>query len=645
MSPVTDTTAPDENNTPLSTEPCPTTTAPTEDKTPAGCPYSPQTEPKKVLAWCGEEATRWTGKRSKIYEELLEANELIIPPEQQVGERELGQIVDEVLRIALPPLLEDTIEITIALRNHMPLRAFISAPDTGIILREYRMRDGEHLEDDTLIYHYYISRLERTEHTDNPADVKYTVTFTNARNHEDAYTLHEKSTAELSRYLKNTATIQNRRYIDDAVPALIGQIVNRGLCKEAISIPATGFFLSEDGDLLQYDHHSFPQCLPPPDPALLEKALSFLDYLMDFHQDCYQAKALIYYAVQAPLSAIRRSFNRETRYLLAYDEKHTGKTNLGKYALMLWGVTVREGLFNASRLSAPQLAYRLNLTTFPQVMDEAKNCLQNPEISEMLKSSTTGDLIHQRNKRDLTGMDTFYSYSPLIITLNFLTGLPSALEERLIPVRFTPENKRPAEEASAFDRRLAAEKKNHAMLGSYLCEFFRQNWQEIIPVLDQTDELVIGYELLGKFCDWIEYKRPAWLTKIEVSRDFELLDHRDVLFLYLQKSYLEQLRACNCRDILSMDWDRRLDTLADALPVHTVRITKKSIALNSRIKNEVYKTFNHELPSFETLAKYVGGKVYSTRDQNGKSHHSLAIPRPVFLDYIHERFPGQTELK
>ena len=638
MSPVNDTTASGENTTHLpATNP--------EDKTPAGCPYSPQTEPKQVLIWCGEEATRWTGKRSKIYEELLETNELILPKENRRSERELGQIADEVLRTALPPLLKDAVEMTIAFRNHQPLRAFLSSPESGIVLREYRMRDSESLEDDTLIYHYYISRLERTEHAENPADVRYTVTFTNARNHEDTYTLHEKSTAEISRYLRNTATLQNRRYIDDAIPALIGQIVNRGLCKEAISIPATGFFLAEDGALLSYRHHTFPQLLPPQDVAALEKALSFLDYLMAFHQECYQAKAMVYYAIQAPLSAIRRSFNRETRYLLAYDEKHTGKTNLGKYTLMLWGITVRDGLFNASRLSAPQLAYRLNLTTFPQVMDEAKNCLANPEISEMLKSSTTGELIHQRNNRDLTGMDTFYSHSSLIITLNFLTGLPGALEERLIPVRFTPENRRSAEEASAFDRRLAAEKDNHAMLGTYLCAFFRQNWEEIVPVLDQTDELVIGYELLCRFCAWAGYNRPSWLTKIEVSRDFEMLDHRDVLFLYLQKSYLEQLRACNCRDILTMDWDRRLDTLADALPVHTVRITKKSIALNSRIKDEVYRSFNHELPSFETLAKYVGGKVYATRDQNGKSHHSLAIPRSVFLDYIHEQFPGQTELK
>ena len=506
------------------------------------------------------------------------------------------------------------------------------------------MRDGERLEDDILIYHYHISQLERTEHAENAADVKYSVTFTNVRNHENSYDLFDKTTAEISHYLKSTATLQNRRFIDDAIPALIGQIVNRGLCKEATSIPATGFFLSEDGDLLHYSHQSFPQCLPPKDAAMLEKGLDFLDYIMVFHQNCYQAKALVYFAVQAPLSVIRRSFNRETRHLLAYDEKHTGKTNLGKYALMLWGIPVREGLFNASRLSAPQLAYRMNLTTFPQVMDEAKNCLQNPEISEMLKSSTTGDLIHQRNRRDLTCMDVFYSHSSLIITLNYLTDLPSALEERLIPVRFTTENKRSPEEAAAFDVRLAAEKDSHAMLGTYLCEFYRQNWQEIIPVLKQTDELVIGYELLCRFYDWIGHERPAWLTRIEVSRDFEMLDHKDMLFLYLQKSYLEPLRACNCRDILHMDWDQRLDALAEALPVHTVRISNKHIILNSRIKDEVVRAFGHELPSFDTLAMYVNGKAHSTRDSSGKAYYSLVILRSEFLEYITNRLPGQTEL-
>ena len=106
--------------------------------------------------------------------------------------------------------------------------------------------------------------------------------------------------------------------------------------------------------------------------------------------------------------------------------------------------------------------------------------LSNPGIADLLKSSTTGLLVKERIlPKQGFRKQSFYAYSSVIMSTNFIPDLYVGLRERIIPVEFTIKNEKSEDEAKRFDRYLSENREELGYLGAALRQLFQRRWNQV----------------------------------------------------------------------------------------------------------------------------------------------------------------------
>lgn len=92
-----------------------------------------------------------------------------------------------------------------------------------------------------------------------------------------------------------------------------------------------------------------------------------------------------------------------------------------------------DSVIAAGKLTAPQLAEHLNKTTFMITLDEARNTIGDPNIVEMLKSSTTNTRIKDRIRPEQGyRMQSLYAYANSDLNHELYGAAHAGMQDRLI---------------------------------------------------------------------------------------------------------------------------------------------------------------------------------------------------------------------
>ena len=163
------------------------------------------------------------------------------------------------------------------------------------------------------------------------------------------------------------------------------------------------------------------------------------------------------------------------------------------------GLSETDSVIAAGKLTAPQLAEHLNKTTFLITLDEARNTIGDPNIVEMLKSSTTNTRIKDRIRPEQGyRMQSLYAYATVVLTTNFMVQLHAGMQDRLISSEWLSDAKRDLEEVERFEEVVNQNKEDLSYIGAALKAMFLERWETIKPLLFKPDQIDIGMEIMKR---------------------------------------------------------------------------------------------------------------------------------------------------
>lgn len=540
---------------------------------------------------------------------------------------------------------------TLSYQNH-PTKGIYSLTKTTTPNRNTRERVD-------YITSFYLRDIIKNTNPLNPTDITYSLTFQHPKSTAGKIQYEEQLLSDITRDISSNQPGMSdaRGRVHAAVSSLIDHQDREGKVIIKSSIPATGFFEDETGKLYHSDYRGFKVKPSEYSRVRTEKSLEVLGKILEFYTtdgDCDHALTAIYFMVGGPLGSIRKAAGKENKILLLSGVPHTGKTILERINCYIWGIQESEGVIGSAKLTVPQLATHLSLTSYPISFDEIRTALSTPTIADLLKSSTTGLMVKERIlAKQGFRKQQFYAYASTIMSTNFLPDLYTGLRERIIPVMFTVRNKKREEEAKTFDQYLTANKDSLGYLGAALRRLFTRNWPRVKGLALQDDQVKAGYEILYTLCQQEGIEPPAWLKVVETRFDIEEDDPVQIVCDFMREDFLQRLRNHHRGDEIPQTWSARLDLLKrdNILPPYVVNISDKAISVTNGIFNEMAKK-GREIPGGLTgLAEYVNqhplqtkriGKLtpYGTR---GPKH--VPIMREVFYACAEADSSYQDELK
>lgn len=505
--------------------------------------------------------------------------------------------------------------------------------ERGIVVIESKfMADGPAVSYEH-IFSWYLCGAERVENPADPLDTLYNLEFLNPKTGKKQ--VYESfSISEVVNDISNTkGGVKSKGKLHEALSSLLQSYEDAGVISVKRRIPATGFF--EDEGMLQYhESREYPIPLPEYSVANTRLALTVLGELLEFYGPGDHIKTMLYFAVQAPLSFVRKMHGREAKLLLAWGTPHVGKTQACKLLGALWGLTEDRAVVGASSLTPPQLATILNNSTMPVFLDEVRRALSDPYIADMLKSSTTATRIKDRIRSDRGfRREVFHAYAGCGLTCNYVPGLYVGISERLIPVQFTPAHRRTDEAVEQYMQRYHMYRDLLPHIGAALKEMYLTHWDEVRAILLDGDQVNAGQRLLLMLYAFVGLPVPEWVTPVTVREKIEPPDPVEMLMDFLKSEYLGVIERNRGTFSDISDWTERLLMMNSTalLPPHTFRITMENVSVKNNVLSEMTRKTQYEPPhNLEGYTHLIPGSKYT--EEAGS--RMLRIPTGTVVQYF-----------
>jgi hypothetical protein len=587
------------------------------------------------------------------------------------GKEGLREIIEKVLRSKgfseedahdislnalseLSHLLKVDIERTITIPIKIGSTYYANDPKRGILfLRRKLLKDTEIWEKEYVLG-YYIKEIKVLVNPSEDIDRYYNIVFEHPVT-GDTLTYTEATIEEVARDLLTKAGVRNPYRLKGALSSIVEAFVTKGLAEVELKAPATGFF-EVDGELRFFESPKFRLNLPPVDVEKTKEALRKLEELLEFYHFSDKALANIYFDLQAPLGLIRKQYGRENKILFNFGTPHVGKTLIRKLMGYLWGMREDKSVIGASNITAPQLSHKLNQTTLAITLDEVRNALSNPHVADLLKTATTN--IHIKSRIDKNRgyrMTEFHAYASPVIITNYVPQLYVGLEDRLIPVEWDITDKRTPEEVQQFEEKLARYKEDLAYIGSYLREFYIQNWDKIKPIILSEDQIEAGRRILIMLYGSLGLEAPEWARPVRLEYEIEQPSEEELFLMTIREDLLEKCRmvgrveitdpdsetGATVENILNLPWKSRIEELAKrgALPEY-MAVGRKNIYIKPTVIQAIKKRTGFELAGgLKNLAQVLGYK-YDNFKPIGKA---MAIPIDDLVEKLPQRVPEEEE--
>ena len=597
--------------------------------------------------------------RESIYSEVLYDNEWMYVP--RFTPMELQGHFDKLHAEAMgtPDLEIGDIEAVIS-EGSGGKRSYKNHPEHGIMLYTVRGSANGPIESVEYIFSYRIRSIERIENPADNIDVCYNIVFENVKKSNQRLRYDESTISQIATDIVSSKSgVKNKQRLHEAISAIINEYETRDLIKLSSRIPATGFFETKEGTLQFHEGKKLKLTLPKHNPRKAAQVLEVLDEIMGFHRYSDRALTILYQMAYSPLGFIRKTYGKENKMVIAHGEPHTGKTYLCRICGYFWGLSETDSVIAAGKLTAPQLAEHLNKTTLLITLDEARNTIGDPNIVEMLKSSTTNTRIKDRIRPEQGfRMQSLYAYATVALTTNFMVQLHAGMQDRLISSEWLTDAKRADEDVVKFEEEVNQNKEEFAYIGAALKEMFMEKWDTIKPLLFKPDQIEIGMEIMKRLYQYLDLPVPGWITNVTETYEIDTPDPLDALFGYMRQTYLESLRLYDKgllspgattlnagRDggkdiVMELTWEDRLIEMhrRGLSPAHTVSITEKYIAVVPSIIQEISREKGYDLPGGLKNLQY---KIPGAKYQVYRRTKTLMIPTATFVDYISPLMLGE----
>lgn len=525
-------------------------------------------------------------------------------------------------------------------------------PKVGIFLKTRTVKPAAGVREKVEhITAYYLNEVIKHTNPLDRSEITYSLTLQHPKNSQMQIPYEETPLSEITHDIAhNQPGVRDARgRVHAAISSLIDHQETEGRVPIKASIPATGYF-EDTGKLSHSDYKLFRLTAPAYSKVKTKKAVEVMEEVLRFYAkggdpavpgSCDHALTALYFMVAGPLGAIRKAHGVESKILLLTGAPHTGKTILERINASIWSLPEAAAVIGSAKLTPAQLATHLSQTTYPISFDETRNVLSNPGIADLLKSSTTGLLVKERIlPKQGFRKQSFYAYSSVIMSTNFIPDLYVGLRERIIPVEFTIKNKKSEDEARKFDRYLNENRETLGYLGAALRQLFMRIWPRIRDIALQPDQVRAGHEILYLLFQHEGIPVPAWLREVEVKFELEEPDPVRIICDFMREDFLRILRSHYKGDSIPQPWTARLDLLksGNLLPSYIANISDRSITVNNTLLKEVAKK-GHEIPGGLTgLAEYVNLCEEQTKKigkvETYKGQRAIPIQREVFYAYV-----------
>lgn len=584
--------------------------------------------------------------RESIYSEVLYDNEWMYNP--RFTPMELQEQFDKLHTAALgtPEIQIGDIEAVIS-EGSGGKKSYQNHPEHGIILYTVRGSANGPIENVEYIFSYRIRSIERIENPADNIDVCYNIVFENVKKPSQRLRYDELTISQIaSDIISSKSGVKNKQRLHEAISAIINEYEARELIRVSSRIPATGFFEDGNGALQFHEGKKLKLSLPKHNPKMAAHALEVLNDIMAFHSYSDRALTILYQMAYGPLGFIRKTYGKENKMVIAHGEPHTGKTYLCRICGYFWGLSETDSVIAAGKLTAPQLAEHLNKTTFMITLDEARNTIGDPNIVEMLKSSTTNTRIKDRIRPEQGyRMQSLYAYATVTLTTNFMVQLHAGMQDRLISSEWLTDAKRAPEEVERYEEVVNQNKEDLSYIGAALKAMFLERWETIKPLLFKPDQIDIGMEIMRRLYQYLDLPVPEWIRKVTESYEIDSPDPLDVFFGYMRQTYLENIRLYD-KGLLTMDlsWESRLIQMhrTGISPAHTISITEKYIAVVPSIIQDISRERGYDLPGGLKNLQY---KIPGAKYQVYRRTKALMIPTATFVDYMAPLVLGEGDIQ
>lgn len=525
-----------------------------------------------------------------------------------------------------------TIRVSKEVRRSGDAVASIVNDERGIALQVVKQTKAGPQTDRDGILDWTLWQVERLDNPFNPVGTSFNISLKSA-NTGEILAYQEETPNTVADDLMTKPGVLDRRKVHESISALVGALEGKGQVSRRMKIPATGFY--EVDGVLHFDvSPKFQVKLPDYDRREAVRVLKVLDKLVSFYQ--YEnadgrlisdhIASIIFFGLQAPVGYIRKSFG-ESRILFLYGAAHTGKTHAGKLLSYMLGMP---GVITGTNTTGPQIGEWMNQTTMPLTFNKMRKILAKPEITDLIKSSTTNMLIRNRInvKRSYT-MERKNAFASLILITNHVPALYIGMEDRLITVEFTAACKKEIADVRKYEELVNRNRVDLAQIGSLLRHVLINHWPTVKTHMSTSDELTTGYEIARLMYQEAGVPLPSWVKPVRTELFSGGQDEVDVLYQYIGEVVLDQLRKYPAREIVPTEtgyertyitdipasWSLRFKTCKDRnlMPEHFANITGKYVTVKTGIIHAISEKKGIELAGgLRGFSDRITGSVYDS---------------------------------
>ncbi|GEM_PF-4555423 len=406
-----------------------------------------------------------------------------------------------------------------------------------------------------------------------------------------------------------------------------------------------GFFYDKERDKITVGRINVSQCKVKKEEVreLLRELNLFVEKHYSHTKDKF-ATTFKWFLVSAFNRVIKEFNNSEgIPYLYLYGDSSTGKTVMAKFCQSVWGEWVlvnNEDSADSFRTPA-RLRENLSRVTFPHIVGEPAELINNIEIREMLKQAVTSMIVGRKfmDVRTAQGLRDFHSLSSICFTSNHYVPDDAAFLRRCYLIVFTEKDIEGRKySVDEFKKDLIRLQKKIYKLGFYVVseEELLQKMLELIKK-HQNDFNRIGEEFLREIYASVGLEHPDWiLAKCEKEIDLDSFrdERKSDLITFIWQKILESTRFE--RNIKTRE--ERIALVLKEWRIRWLIMSKGDVLITKEILSEI-KGF----PSLSVIGDALGYKV-ETRHLNRKgkvntNKRGVVIPYADFINL----FPDDEE--
>lgn len=323
------------------------------------------------------------------------------------------------------------------------------------------------------------------------------------------------------------------------------------------------------------------------------KAIKCIEYLDHLANQGWKNKnifpTVLKWGIVSPFSfSIKFNSNEKWMpWLNLYGQSRTGKTTLGKLALYIWNLDVRNHSLGFNNIDTPaRLGHSISKSTYPYLINETGVLSSNTfgkynSIIELIKHSIESTICRGKYYEGLNYKEIL-ALSPFIFTSNLPPVSDAGYNRRFVSINF-PENEKKDSEQEEFGSLLEENKKYLSVLGDYAANFIKEN-PKILTEKEWND---IAVEVLESFYKFAEKPRPHWIDFIEEQRD-PIDESTERTVFELRAFFIDRINEDYARNYKSHP------TLVDPYLNNDI-FTKLNFLLRNKVVSFLHEISNHEI--------------------------------------------------